>query len=129
MIHERIICLTILGSLTLFGAVPALAEERILRDDWFALYIMGNKLGWNHERVVEKTADGRIVLLFAKRIVELDPAGLTPRVVAEVPEGINAGVAVAGGHVYFCRQDRLMSCPLPVRQAESAGSAPVHRFR
>ena len=64
-----------------------------------------------------RTGNGRLLLLFQNHIVEIDPGDLAPRLVAEVPEGINAGVAVADGRVYFCRQDRLLSAPLPAEQA------------
>ena len=36
------------------------AEEKIVDESWYATYIMGSKLGWHHEQVVEKNINGQL---------------------------------------------------------------------
>jgi hypothetical protein len=57
-----------LAAVLLATAAPARAEEKVLRDDWAAVYMMGAKLGWNHERTVEKILDGRTVIVSSTRM-------------------------------------------------------------
>jgi hypothetical protein len=69
MFHKRV-SLFVVTALTAawFAALsPAQAEEKVLRDDWSALYMAGNKLGWSHESAVQKTVDGRTVIVTSAR--------------------------------------------------------------
>ena len=51
----------ITGSICLLISLATVgADEKVVNESWYATYIMGNKLGWHHELVVEKQIDGQI---------------------------------------------------------------------
>jgi hypothetical protein len=45
------------------AALPVSAEEKVVSDSWYAVYMMGTKVGWSHERCVEIEEGGKTFFL------------------------------------------------------------------
>ncbi|MDA1194968.1 MAG: hypothetical protein O2894_07255 [Planctomycetota bacterium] len=53
--------LLLVACFIILGAPSALAEERVVLDEWSAMFESGVKLGWQHERIIEQDATPRFV--------------------------------------------------------------------
>lgn len=73
----------------------------------------GAAAGTQAPRIMAWDEEGRLLLLFRRSIVRVDPSTLRHELLGRTPAEVRAGPVLLNGRLYFTDSNSLWSCPLP----------------